>query len=417
MSTVPSIPSRHTAAASQRRTWAMIAALYLAQSVPSYLLIMAVPATLRASGMSLTNVGLLSVLMLPLMLKFLWAPWVDRKRWGRLGHRRGWIVMTQLCCCAAIAALSWVTPSHILAVLVVGMCVALCIATQDIATDGYATSILHNQAQRATGNGIQAAAVAAGVLVGGMLSMQLFERWGWQPTLLLMAAVCLLPLLTLPWMDESQTAPNPTSPTDRPSIVRLLQRPGIWAILLLAMSFRLSEGMVRAMESSYMLAKGLSLSQVGTLSGMAAITAGVLGSVVAAWWLRHRSQLHVLLGLCLIRIGCYVLFGLHASGYLGGTAVLVGLALTLSMLRYMEMVALYALFMNASSQKQPGTDFSMFVCAELLTYMLSSMAGGAVAQQLSFTGLFAVATGLGLVSWLSTPVLLRKFQQTTAGLR
>lgn len=378
---------------------------------------MAVPAALRASGMSLTNVGLLSMLMLPLMLKFLWAPWVDRKRWGRLGHRRGWIVMTQLSCCAAIAALAWVQPSNITALLVVGMVIALCIATQDIATDGYATSILHNQTQRATGNGIQAAAVAVGVLVGGMLSMQLFERWGWQPTLLLMAAVCLLPLLTLPWMSEPETASLATSPTDKPSILRLLQRPGIWAILLLAMSFRLSEGMVRSMESSYMLAKGLSLSQVGTLSGMAAITAGLLGSVIAAWWLRHRSQLHVLMGLCFIRVACYVLFGLHASNYLGGTAVLVGLALTLSMLRYMEMVALYALFMSVSSQKQPGTDFSVFVCAELLTYMLSSMAGGAIAQHLSFTGLFAVATGLGLVSLLCTPVLLRRTPQTAVDLK
>ena len=54
------------APSSPTRTWATIAALYLAQSVPSYLLIMAVPAALRASGMSLTQVGLLSVLMLPL---------------------------------------------------------------------------------------------------------------------------------------------------------------------------------------------------------------------------------------------------------------------------------------------------------------------------------------------------------------
>ena len=176
------------------------------------------------------------------------------------------------------------------------------------------------------------------------------------------------------------------------------------------MSYRLSEGMVRSMESSYMLAKGLSLSQVGTLSGTAAVTAGLLGSVVAAWWLRRSSQLTVLLGLCVIRVGCYVLFGLHASGQLGGSEVLVGLALTLSMLRYMEMVALYALFMSTSSQKQPGTDFSVFVCAELFTYMVSSMAGGAIAQQLSFTGLFAVATCLGVMSLVLTPTLLRKAQ-------
>lgn len=397
-----------------KRTWVLIAALYLAQSVPSYLLIMAVPAALRTSGMGLTQVGMLSVLMLPLLLKFLWAPWVDRRRWGRWGHRRGWLLLTQLGCCAAMVALAEVNPSNLTALLVVGMVMALCIATQDIATDGYATSILQHPSARATGNGIQAAAVAAGVLVGGMLSMQLFERWGWQATLLFMAGVCLLPLLALPWMREASATSPPHTPVERASIWRLLQRPGIWAIVLLAMSYRLSEGMVRSMENSYMLAHGLTLGQVGTLSGTAAVTAGLLGSAVAAWWLRHSSQLKVLLGLCVIRVGCYLLFGLHASAHLGGTTVLLGLALCLSMLRYMEMVALYALFMGAASPKQPGTDFSVFVCAELLTYMLSAMAGGAIAQHLSFSGLFGVATVLGVLSLLSTPWLLRTAQRAWA---
>jgi RhtX/FptX family siderophore transporter len=399
----------------RHRTWATIAALYLAQSIPSYLLIMAVPAALRAQGMSLTQIGLLSVLMLPLLLKFLWAPWVDHQRFGRWGHRRGWILITQLGCCASIAALAWAKPGDLYALIGIGMCVALCIATQDIATDGYATSTLRDQAQRATGNGIQAGSVAAGVLIGGMLSMQLFERWGWQPTLWLMAALCLLPLLVLPWMHEGNAPQASSARALRPSVWRMLQRPGVWAIVLLAMSYRLSEGMVRAMENSYMLAHGLSLSEVGTLSGMAAVTAGLLGSAVAAWWLRRSAQLRVLLALCVLRVLCYVLFGLHASGHLGASGMLVGLALMMSVLRYMEMVALYALYMQAASPQQPGTDFTVFVCAELLTYMISSMAGGAIAQQLSFTGLFVTATALGLMSLWVTPVLLRRARPVMAG--
>lgn len=401
MSTSHTLPAALGAGRSRR--WGVIATLYLAQSVPSYLLIMAMPAALRAQGMSLAQVGMLSALMLPLLLKFLWAPWVDRLRWGRLGHRRGWIVLTQLSCCAAIAALALAGPQHIGLLLVLGMLIALCIATQDIATDGYATSLLRSDAQRANGNGIQAAAVAVGVLIGGMLAMHWFERWGWRPTLLLMSGLCLLPLLVLPWMQEA-----PAQTVRRASVLALLRRPGVWAIVLLAMSYRLSEGMVRAMENSYMLAKGLSLSEVGTLSGTAAITAGLLGSAVAAWWLQRGAHLRVLLGLCLIRVACYALFGLHSGGLLGGTQTLIGLALILSMLRYMEMVALYALFMRAASPGQPGTDFTVLVCAELLTYMLSSMAGGAIAQQLSFTGLFVVATVLGLLSLLLTPVLMRR---------
>ena len=56
------------AAVTDRQRWVLVGALYLAQSIPSYLLIMAVPAALRALGLGLDKVGLLSMLMLPLIL-------------------------------------------------------------------------------------------------------------------------------------------------------------------------------------------------------------------------------------------------------------------------------------------------------------------------------------------------------------
>jgi PAT family beta-lactamase induction signal transducer AmpG len=387
-----------------RARWWLIAGLYLAQGIPSYLLIMAVPAALRAQGMGLEQVGLLSVLMLPVILKFLWAPWVDRIRFGRWGHRRGWILGTQLSTSLGIALLALCQPQQITAILAAGMLVALSIATQDIATDGYATQVL-TPAQRPLGNGIQAAAVALGVIVGGTLSMALFEQWGWKATLLLMAALSLLPLALLPAMQEA--APSSESPgVPRPSLRHFLHLPAALPILGVALVYRLSEGMVRSMESSYVLQHGLRLSEAGLLTGSAAAIAGLVGSAVATRWLQHRQQHQVLLGLSGLRVLCYVLFALHAAGALGGTMSLGLLALGLAMLRYMEMVALYALFMTTASPRQPGTDFSILVCAELLSYMLSSMAGGFIAKQLGFVGLFSVASGLALLSWWLTKALL-----------
>ncbi|MDR0259789.1 MAG: MFS transporter, partial [Comamonas sp.] len=182
--------------------WAVLVALYIAQGVPSYLMIMTVPAALRAAGMPLQQVGMLSILMLPLVLKFLWAPWVDRLRPLRWGHRRGWIVCTQLASVLSIGALAWVGPqASITTIVCIGMCLALSIATQDIATDGYATQQLRSD-ELGRGNAIQAASVAGGVLLGGTLAMALVDQWGWQATMLLMGGLSLLPLLALPWMDE-----------------------------------------------------------------------------------------------------------------------------------------------------------------------------------------------------------------------
>lgn len=402
------------AMARPKRFWAVLVALYVAQGVPSYLMIMTVPAALRAAGMPLEQVGMLSVLMLPLVLKFLWAPWVDRLRPLRWGHRRGWIVCTQLATVAAIAALAWAGPqASITTIVVIGMCMALGIATQDIATDGYATQQLrHDELGR--GNAIQAASVAAGVLVGGTLAMVLVEHWGWWPTMALMAGLCLLPLLALPWMEERSGADAATGASlaaaqgARPSIRQFFARPGIWAVVAVAVVYRLSEGMVRAMESSYLLHSGLSLSQVGWIAGAGAAVAGLVGSWLAARWLQRRSRTQVLLGLSVLRVALFALFGLHSLQWLGGAVPLVVLAVALSVQRYMEMVALYALFMAASSRRQPGTDFSILACAELLSYMLSSMAGGFIAKQLQFSGLFALATVVALACWWAAAWLLQR---------
>ena len=402
------------------RFWAVLVALYVAQGVPSYLMIMTVPAALRAAGMPLQQVGMLSILMLPLVLKFLWAPWVDRLRPLRWGHRRGWIVCTQLATVGCIGALAWAGPQAPIALTVaIGMCMALSIATQDIATDGYATQQLRSE-ELGRGNAIQAASEAGGVLIGGSLAMWLVEHWGWLPTMALMALLCLLPLLSLPWMlepelDASTAARSAdaalmkpvTAETERPSIRRFFARPGVGAVLALAVVYRLSEGMLRSMESSYLLHSGLGLGQVGIIAGTGAAVAGLLGSYLAARWLQHRSRAQVLLGLSALRVLAFVLFLLHSWHWLGGTAPLAALAVGLSVQRYMEMVALYALFMATASRRQPGTDFSILACAELLSYMLSSIAGGFIAKQLGFSGLFAVGSVLALVCWWATWYLLR----------
>ena len=70
--------------------------------------------------------------------------------------------------------------------------------------------------------------------------------------------------------------------------------------------------------------------------------------------------------------------------------------------------------MASSSRRQPGTDFSIFACAELLSYMLSSMAGGFIAKQFQFSGLFATATAIAVGCWLATAALLRRHARGAA---
>src|SRR5882672_11920669 len=62
---------------------------------------------LRDEGTTLAAIGFLSWVGLAYSVKFLWAPIIDRvdaPGFGRLGRRRGWMVLTQILVGAGLAA-------------------------------------------------------------------------------------------------------------------------------------------------------------------------------------------------------------------------------------------------------------------------------------------------------------------------
>ncbi|WP_062114882.1 RhtX/FptX family siderophore transporter [Aureimonas sp. AU40] len=388
--------------APEGRLYAVLGGLYLAQGVPTYLLLVALPPLMREGGASRTAIGLFSLLMIPLILKFAWAPLVDRfSLVASLGHRRGWIVPTQVLVSTGIAAMAFVSPSDVGAIFAIATAITLLSSTQDIATDGYAARMLTART-RPVGNAIQAGAVALGVILGGTLALILFGYLGWRVTLLTVAVLSLLPLLVTPWMGEEETDPN--SAGTRPSLLAFFQRPDAWVLLGFALTYRASEGLVRGMEGAYLLDAGLPVAWIGTLSGAAAATSGLLGALAAALAIRRLGLTATLIGLGALRTLCFLAFSLNAFALWPGVEVAMAASAFQTFLRYMELVALYSLFMGLASRDQPGTDFTLLTCAELVVYMAGSSLAGFVADLFGYANLFATATilsGLGIaVAWM-----------------
>jgi PAT family beta-lactamase induction signal transducer AmpG len=126
---------------------------------------------LADSGVDLGTIGLLTLAGLPYTIKFLWAPVVDALHvpWltKRLGHRRGWLVASQLLLMGAIVFLG--TRDPIAAPLMVGLgalIVAFASATQDIVIDAYRVESLPTDEQ-AAGMAGYVAAYRVGMLVSG----------------------------------------------------------------------------------------------------------------------------------------------------------------------------------------------------------------------------------------------------------
>lgn len=391
------------------RLYAVLAGLYLAQGIPTYLLLVALPPLMRESGASRTAIGLFSLLMIPLILKFAIAPLVDRyPLLSRLGHRRGWVVPTQLLVSAAIACMALVEPSQAGRLFAICLVITLLSSLQDIATDGYAVRHL-TEKSRPFGNAIQAGAVAFGVIVGGTLALVLFHEIGWRPTILVVAALSLLPLAATVWMKEDVASP-PAAGKPRASLRGFFRQPNAWLVLCFALTYRASEGLVRGMEGTYLIDLGLPMSWIGYLSGSAAASAGLLGALIAALFIRKIGLTATLVLLGLLRSLCFLAFAFNAGDIWPGFAVAMSASALQTFIRYMELVAIYSLFMKASSTDQPGTDFAVLSCAELVVYLLGSSVAGFLADLFGYSALFTCATIISILGVGLAALLLEKLR-------
>lgn len=392
------------------RLFAVLGALYLAQAIPSYLFVAALPPIMRELGVSRTAIGYMSILLLPLVIKFFWAPWIDRVRPFARAHRAGWVLLTQTGVILCILALLAVGPTNVSGIIAIGFAASLLISTQDIATDGYAAKYLP-AGDRPIGNAIQGGSIAFGVVIGGTLGLVLYHHIGWTGMLVTIAAISLLPLIAAAMMREDD--PVPDAAAKRPSIRAFLKRPEARQILWIALIYRASEGLVKAMEGSYLVDAGVPLSQIGYLSGISATTAGLGGSVLAAWLLKTRGLGFVLALLGGLRTFCFLLFAGHAFGVVVGAWPLFGAAGFQTLIRYMEIVALYSLFMAVTSSDQPGTDFTILACAQLLIYLAGSMLAGKLADALGYGWLFSIATMISALAVIATVRMISATQPKT----
>lgn len=398
------VPER-TAAQGAGRLYAVLGGLYLAQGIPTYLLLVALPPLMRESGASRTAIGLFSLLMLPLVLKFAVAPLVDRwAPWPKLGHRRGWVVSTQLLVSAGIASMALVEPSEASVLFAIGVCITLLSSVQDIATDGYAVRHLSG-GTRPIGNAVQAGSVALGVIIGGTVTLVLFHKIGWRPTILLVSCLSLLPLIAAIWMHDKAKPGAEAGARPRPSLLGFFRRPNAWMILAFALTYRASEGLVRGMEGPFLVDGKVPTAWIGYLSGGAAATAGLLGAAIAALIIRKAGLSATLILLGGLRSLCFLAFALNAFGVWPGVAVAMSASAFQTLIRYMELVAIYSFFMASSSDDQPGTDFTILSCAELVVYLIGTSMAGYIADQFGYGTLFSSATvisvlGIGVSVWM-----------------
>src|SRR5829696_4471929 len=105
----PAIRRRDVIASLRQPKVAVMLLLGFSSGLPFFLSGNTLGYWLRDSGTTLKAIGFLSWVGLAYSLKFLWAPIVDRVDapvFGRLGRRRGWMLLGQLLVAAGLVGMS-----------------------------------------------------------------------------------------------------------------------------------------------------------------------------------------------------------------------------------------------------------------------------------------------------------------------
>ena len=148
------------------RILTVVGLLYSAQFIPLFFAVMALPIILRQEGHSATVIGLVQLAALPYVVKFLWAPLIDRFKLAR-DRYKSWIVGLSALHVLALVFLALTDPGGNLTLLVIALFVAtLSVSTQDVAVDALAISLMR-PSERTMGATFQNGGAYVGAIIGG----------------------------------------------------------------------------------------------------------------------------------------------------------------------------------------------------------------------------------------------------------
>jgi MFS family permease len=380
----------------------LLVALYLAQGLPYGFFTDALKILLRQAGLSLTAISAFSLLSLPWLLKFLWAPYLDH-----VGTRRRWLLVLQSASVVTALLLAGANLEEDLTLLIVAaFAFNLIAASQDIVTDGLAVRLLDTR-ERGLANGIQVGAYRIGMILGGSVLLFVFARTGWGVMFFSMAgmlALTLLPVFGLREEPRPASASYPSAAQMSVLWLRRLLRPGVLGFAALIFCYRFGDQMLSSLVGLFMNDQGLGLETIALLRGTGSATS-VVGALFGGWLTFSAGRRKAVLISGVAQAGSFVLYIAAALGF-GGLSLIWAATIVEGVIGTMATVALFTLMMDASEPEHAGTDYTLLASIVIVVNYMGNIAGAVLADAVGYAPTFIVSTLLALLGCLAVVFVL-----------
>ena len=254
--------------------------------LPYIVLITTSSAWFKDVGVSLTLIGFFAWITFPYTIKFLWAPLVDRFEiiaFKKFGHRKSWILLTQLIILVSIFFLSLLNPQiDLKSFYIVASIIAIAGSFQDIAIDAFRIEYAKINDQ-----GNLAAAYQLGyrlaIITAASFGLIFADLYGWSLTFKLLSIAMLVGVLGTIFSEEFRN-----EELGRLTLVNSIIEPLLdfftrfkWYIasmlLLIIATYRLTDIVMGPMATPFYLEMGFSLTEIGSVVKVAALIFSIVG--------------------------------------------------------------------------------------------------------------------------------------------
>jgi MFS transporter, PAT family, beta-lactamase induction signal transducer AmpG len=379
-----------------RTRLAWLAALSFASGFPFGLVNETLPVYLRTHGAGLVEIGLISAVSFPWTFKFIWAPLVDR-----IGTRRQWIVA----CLCSLTLLTLVLGTMELAQLARWFWLILVLlvtlsATQDVAIDAYTIEATTTR-ELGVANSVRIAAYRISMFTAGGLLIWLAGRHGWPFSFV--TGATLIGALTVAALfipEPSRTVAAAVSLWE--PLRALLARPGIWAVALFALLFKIDIYAMEPMTRPFWVDRGFTLEEIGAILTPGRIIATIAGAVLGGVL---TTRLGIFRGLWTLGI----VQALSSLGYAGVASVaaskplIITAALFENFAHGLGTAAFLAFLMSVCERRYAATQFAVLSALLALSRTLAGGASGVLAENLGYGRYFFFTFLLGLPAFALLP--------------
>jgi len=363
--------------------------LYIAQSIPMSFFSTVVPVIMRQENYSLSSIGLLQLVKLPWILKFLWAPLVDNKARSTKELKR-WIFVSELVYAAIIFSIAFFnlqTDFKLIIFLVVIAFIAS--ATQDIAVDIYAILSL-DKSERSLGNSMQSGGSFIGSLVGTGVLLIAYHYYGWSNVLVLLSVFVLVAVA--PLFISKRQLPAENIEKERVTLKDILsffkQKGKFRQVILLIFYYSGIIG-IMTMLKPYLVDLGYNVKEIAFMSGIFGTLTAAISTFVGGFLMRKVARRTALLLFLVMSL----LAGLYFR-YLSGIEpsnlnLYIAIGLVWSAYGF-STVGIYTLSMDTVRKGREGTDFTIQIVITHVGSLLVATASGKIAHEFGYSGLFTV---------------------------